>query len=138
MPADNFLQNAANFATGGLYNQLSGRGQELARERMDQMSAMLADPEALQSAAQYNPGFLERVANLLSGGIYGQATGMNEKMAAAQMAKKSIMEEELRRRMLERMRRYNQGVEPEPVGSELNPVRGVAPMNSSNTFAGGY
>lgn len=137
-----FAQNLANLATGGLYNQLSGRGDELLREKKSQLEDFYSDPEALREAAKYDPSILERLGNVLTGGIYGAATGMNEKLRASQLAKQSLIQDELYRRMIERRRRYgmDQGTQGE-VGTELNPSQSVLPMSampSINTFAGGY
>lgn len=145
MPFENFLQNAANFATGGLYNQLSGRDEELQRQKMAEVEAFRANPELVREAAKYDPSIMERLGNLLTGGIYGQASGMNEKLQQRSLAKQQIMEDELQARMLERMRGYGISPVEEPVGSELNPDRSAAPMpvapgtiRKKNTFAGGY
>ena len=145
MAIDNFLQNAANFATGGLYNQLSGRDEELQRQKMAEVEAFRANPELVREAAKYDPSIMERLGNLLTGGIYGQASGMNEKLQQRSLAKQQIMEDELQARMLERMRGYGISPVEEPVGSELNPDRSAAPMpvapgtiRKKNTFAGGY
>lgn len=137
-----FAQNLANLATGGLYNQLSGRGDELLREKRAQFDEMYSDPEALREAAKYDPSILERLGNVLTGGIYGAATGMNDKLRAAQLAKQSLIQDELYRRMIERRRRYgmDQGT-PGEIGSELNPNQAALPLSampSINTFAGGY
>ena len=137
-----FAQNLANLATGGLYNQLSGRGDELLREKRAQFDEMYSDPEALREAAKYDPSILERLGNVLTGGIYGAATGMNDKLRAAQLAKQSLIQDELYRRMIERRRRYgmDQG-NPNEIGSELNPNQAALPLSampSMNTFAGGY
>jgi hypothetical protein len=145
MAIENFLQNAANFATGGLYNQLSGRDEELQRQKMAEVEAFRANPELVREAAKYDPSIMERLGNLLTGGIYGQASGMNEKLQQRSLAKQQIMEDELQARMLERMRGYGISPVEEPVGSELNPDRSAAPMpvapgtiRKKNTFAGGY
>ncbi len=52
MAFENFLQNAANFATGGLYNQLSGRDQELERQRLAEAEAFRANPELVLRVQQ--------------------------------------------------------------------------------------
>ena len=145
MAIENFLQNAANFATGGLYNQLSGRDEELQRQKMAEIEAFRANPELVREAAKYDPSIMERLGNLLTGGIYGQASGMNEKLQQRSLAKQQIMEDELQARMLERMRGYGISPVEEPIGSELNPDRSAAPIpvapgtiRKKNTFAGGY
>ena len=145
MAIENFLQNAANFATGGLYNQLSGRDEELQRQKMAEIEAFRANPELVREAAKYDPSIMERLGNLLTGGIYGQASGMNEKLQQRSLAKQQIMQDELQARMLERMRGYGISPVEEPIGSELNPDRSAAPMpvapgtiRKKNTFAGGY
>lgn len=145
MSLENFLQNAANFATGGLYNQLSGRDEELQRQKMAEIEAFRANPELIREAAKYDPSIMERLGNLLTGGIYGQASGMDEKLAQRSMAKEQIMRDELQARMLERMKGYGISPVEEPVGSEMNPDRSTAPMpvapgtiRKKNTFAGGY
>lgn len=145
MAIENFLQNAANFATGGLYNQLTGRDKELEEQKLAEAAAFRANPELVREAAKYDPSIMERLGNLLTGGIYGQASGMNEKLQQRSLAKQQIMEDELQARMLERMRGYGISPVEEPVGSELNPDRSSAPMpvapgtiRKKNTFAGGY
>lgn len=145
MAFENFLQNAANFATGGLYNQLSGREQELERQRLAEAEAFRANPELVREAAKYDPSIMERLGNLLTGGLYGKATGMDEKLEQRALAMQQIREDEIQRRMMERMKGYGIAPVEEPVGSELNPDRSVAPMpvaprtiRKKNTFAGGY
>jgi hypothetical protein len=61
------------------------------------------------------------------------------------MAKQQIIQDELQRRLEERMKAYGNPPVPEPVGSELNPDRSAMPMpvapgtiRKKNTFAGGY
>ena len=88
---------------------------------------------------------MERLGNLLTGGIYGQASGMNDKLEQRTMAMKQIRDEELQRRMEDRMNQYRMGPVQEPVGSELNPDRSMEPtpvptgtLRKKNTFAGGY
>jgi hypothetical protein len=145
MAFENFLQNAANFATGGLYNQLSGREQELERQRLAEAEAFRANPELVREAAKYDPSIMERLGNLLTGGLYGKATGMDEKLEQRALAMQQIREDEIQRRMMERMKEYGIAPVEEPMGSELNPDRSAAPMpvapgtiRKKNTFAGGY
>jgi hypothetical protein len=145
MAFENFLQNAANFATGGLYNNLSGRDKELEQQKLAEAEAFRANPELVREAAKYDPSIMERLGNLLTGGIYGQASGMDEKLAQRSMAKEQIMKDELQARMLERMKAYGISPVEEPIGSEMNPDRSMAPMpvapgtlRKKNTFAGGY
>lgn len=145
MALENFLQNAANFATGGLYNKISGRDDEMERQRMAEIEAFRANPELVREAAKYDPSIMERLGNLLTGGIYGQASGMNEKLEQRAMAMDQIRQDEMQRRMLERMKNYGIAPAEEPVGSELNPDRSMAPapvapgtIRKKNTFAGGY
>ncbi len=128
MAFENFLQNAANFATGGLYNQLSGRDQELERQRLAEAEAFRANPELVREAAKYDPSIMERLGNLLTGGLYGKATGMDEKLEQRALAMQQIREDEIQRRMMERMKGYGIAPVEEPVGSELNPDRSAAPM----------
>ena len=145
MALENFLQNAANFATGGLYNNLSGRDKELQQQQIAEAEAFRINPEQGREAAKYDPSIMERLGNLLTGGIYGQASGMNDKLEQRTMAMKQIRDEELQRRMEDRMNQYRMGPVQEPVGSELNPDRSMAPppvapgtLRKKNTFAGGY
>ena len=145
MAFENFLQNAANFATAGLYNRLSGRDKELERQKLAEAEAFRANPELVREAAKYDPSIMERLGNLLTGGIYGQASGMNDKLEQRDMAKQQIIQDELQRRLEERMKAYGNPPVPEPVGSELNPDRSAMPMpvepgtlRKRNTFAGGY
>jgi hypothetical protein len=145
MALENFLQNAANFATGGLYNNLSGRDKELQQQQLAEAEAFRFNPELVREAAKYDPSIMERLGNLLTGGIYGQASGMNDKLEQRAMAMKQIRDEELQRRMEDRMNQYRMGPVQEPVGSEMNPDRSMAPtpvapgtLRKKNTFAGGY
>lgn len=145
MALENFLQNAANFATAGLYNNLSGRDKELEQQRLNEAAAFRANPELVREAAKYDPSIMERLGNLLTGGIYGQASGMNDKLEQRAIAMQQIRDEELQRRMEERMKQYGIAPVQEPVGSELNPDRGATPvpvapgtLRKKNTFAGGY
>jgi hypothetical protein len=145
MALENFLQNAANFATGGLYNNLSGRDKELQQQQLAEAEAFRVNPELVREAAKYDPSIMERLGNLLTGGIYGQASGMNDKLEKRAMAMKQIRDEEFQRRMEDRMNQYRMGPVQEPVGSEMNPDRSMAPtpvapgtLRKKNTFAGGY
>ena len=145
MALENFLQNAANFATGGLYNNLSGRDKELQQQQLAEAETFRVNPDLVREAAKYDPSIMERLGNLLTGGIYGQASGMNDKLEKRAMAMKQIRDEELQRRMEDRMNQYRMGPVQEPVGSEMNPDRSMAPtsvapgtLRKKNTFAGGY
>ena len=109
MALENFLQNAANFATGGLYNNLSGRDKELQQQQLAEAEAFRVNPELVREAAKYDPSIMERLGNLLTGGIYGQASGINDKLEQRAMAMKQIRDEELQRRMEDRMNQYRMG-----------------------------
>ncbi len=72
MAFENFLQNAANFATAGLYNNLSGRDKELERQKLAEAEAFRANPELVREAAKYDPSIMdtlpkERVNNVSIG-----------------------------------------------------------------------
>ena len=118
MALENFLQNAANFATGGLYNNLSGRDKELQQQQLAEAEAFRVNPELVREAAKYDPSIMERLGNLLTGGIYGQASGMNDKLEQRNLAKQQVMRDEIDRRMQERMKQY-----------------GIAPAPQQNTFS---
>lgn len=114
-----FLEGLANLATGGLYGALSGSTAKAAGERMDLMKQALADPNsAAAKMADYNPGIGERAANLLTGGIYGGLSGMNEKMANAEAIRRTLMQDQLNQRLAQRMQSYGM----QPGQATLNPT----------------
>lgn len=99
----NFLANAANFLSGGIAGKLGMPGVSQGGDAA-QMAGFLQDKAALQEAAGYNPGFGSRVANLLTGGIYGQASGMNDKLAKKEIAQMQLIDDESLRRAIARAR----------------------------------
>ena len=99
----NFLGNAANFLSGGIAGKLGLPGVSQGGDAA-QMAGFLQDKAALQEAAGYNPGFGSRIANLLTGGIYGQASGMNDKLARKNIAEMELIDDESLRRAVARAR----------------------------------
>jgi len=63
----------------------------------------------LEQAAKYRPGAVSQIANLLTGGLYGMASGTTEKSVDAATAKKFLLENRMQdiqqQRMLERINR---------------------------------
>ena len=86
-----FLESAANLATGGLYGEFSGMNDRVAQQQqqafMDRMAEFKANPELAKQAGAYDPGVVRRIGNLLSGGLYGKFSGMDDKMRDAQLAR---------------------------------------------------
>lgn len=98
-----FLANAANFLSGGIAGKLGLPGVSQGGDAA-QMAGFLQDKAALQQAADYSPGFGSRVANLLTGGIYRQASGMNDKLAKKEIAQMQLIDDESLRRAIARAR----------------------------------
>ena len=63
----------------------------------------------LEQAAKYRPGAVSQIANLLTGGLYGMASGTTEKSVDAATARKFLLENRMQdiqqQRMLERINR---------------------------------
>jgi hypothetical protein len=63
----------------------------------------------LEQAAKYRPGAVSQIANLLTGGLYGMASGATQKSADAATARKFLLENRMQdiqqQRMLERINR---------------------------------
>jgi len=63
----------------------------------------------LEQAAKYRPGAVSQIANLLTGGLYGIASGTTEKSVDAATARKFLLENRMQdiqqQRMLERINR---------------------------------
>ena len=121
----NFLANAANFLSGGIAGRLGmpgvGRGSDAT-----EMAGFLQDKNALQEAANYNPGFGQRAANLLTGGLYGQASGMNDKLARREIAQMELIDDESLRRAVARARAMEAAQSigsPPPQDDEMDPTK---------------
>lgn len=120
-----FLANAANFLSGGLAGKLGMPGVGSGSDASE-MAGFLQDKQALQEAANYNPGFAQRAANLLTGGLYGQASGMNDKLARSDIAQMELIDDESLRRAVARARAMEMSksiMAPPPQDDEMNPTK---------------
>lgn len=120
----NFLANAANFLSGGIAGKLGLPGVSQGEDAA-QMAGFLQDKAALQQAADYNPGFGSRIANLLTGGIYGQASGMNDNLAKKEIAQMQLIDDESLRRAVARARAMQAAqsiMAPPPQDDEMDPT----------------
>lgn len=70
------------------------------------------DLQDLEQAAKYRPGAVSQIANLLTGGLYGMASGTTQKSADASTARQFLlqnrMQELQQQRMLDRIERSRQ------------------------------
>lgn len=70
------------------------------------------DLQDLEQAAKYRPGAVSQIANLLTGGLYGMASGATQKSADASTARQFLlqnrMQELQQQRMLDRIERGRQ------------------------------
>lgn len=96
-------EGLANLGTGGLYGALSKKKD--ATELPPESDLLGKSSDELKKIASYDPGFLQRLGNLLSGGIYGAATGMTKQQGRADEAAEMIRQEELQKRLMARMAR---------------------------------
>lgn len=100
-----FAKGAANLLTGGLANTFTNDQFDPNKIKLPDVYNM--DPEKLKAASQYNPSLLQKFGNLLTGGIYGAVSGMDEKQDMAAQAKQLIMQQEIERRLMEKMQQQN-------------------------------
>jgi hypothetical protein len=81
----------------------------------------------LEQAAKYRPGAVSQIANLLTGGLYGMASGTTAKNVEAQRARQALFQENLQNRLMQR-RRMEQllegaqqaGISSEEAGTLIN------------------
>ena len=104
-------EGLANLGTGGLYGALSKKKD--ATELPPESDLLGKSSDELKKIASYDPGFLQRLGNLLSGGIYGAATGMNKEMGRANEAADMVRQEEMEKRLMAKLARMN----PQPFSS---------------------
>lgn len=107
-----FLEGLANLATGGMYGKHSGSTERDQEARQQGLLDAISDPEKARAMSKYSPGIGETIGNLLSGGIYGQMSGMNEKMGNAQAIRQMLMQDEINRRLAQRMQAMGMGGSP--------------------------
>lgn len=62
------------------------------------------DLQDLEQAAKYRPGAVSQIANLLTGGLYGMASGATQKSADAERARQALFQENLSNRLMQRRR----------------------------------
>jgi hypothetical protein len=58
----------------------------------------------LEQAAKYRPGAVSQIANLLTGGLYGMASGATQKSVDAEIARQALFQENLQNRLMQRQR----------------------------------
>ena len=58
----------------------------------------------LEQAAKYRPGAVSQIANLLTGGLYGMASGATQKSVDAERARQALFQENLQNRLMQRQR----------------------------------
>lgn len=113
-----FLQDVGNLATGGLLGQATGRTKDLQDQKIKDMEAMISDPAKLKEAASYEQGLGARLGNLLTGGLYGEFSGDNQKMRDVNMinqAKNQVRQDQIMEQL------YNKMAElaPQPQGTDV-------------------
>lgn len=104
-------EGLANLGTGGLYGALSKKKD--ATELPPESDLLGKSSDELKKIASYDPGFLQRLGNLLSGGIYGAATGMTKQQGRADEAAEMVRQEEMEKRLMAKLARMN----PQPFSS---------------------
>ena len=104
-------EGLANLGTGGLYGALSKKKD--ATELPPESDLLGKSSDELKKIASYDPGFLQRLGNLLSGGIYGAATGMTKQQGRSDEAAEMIRQEEMEKRLMAKLARMN----PQPFSS---------------------
>lgn len=62
------------------------------------------DLQDLEQAAKYRPGAVSQIANLLTGGLYGMASGATQKSVDAERARQALFQENLSNRLMQRRR----------------------------------
>ena len=62
------------------------------------------DLQDLEQAAKYRPGAVSQIANLLTGGLYGMASGTTQKSVDAERARQALFQENLSNRLMQRRR----------------------------------
>lgn len=107
-----FAKGAGNLLTGGLLGALSN--ETFNPQKMEVPKTAQMRREELMRAASYDPGLLKRIGNLMSGGIYGQFSGMAEKQQIASQAKDLIIQQEMERKLRDRMAQQNLNPIEEP------------------------
>jgi len=117
-----------NVATGGILNALTKKPGETPEDPNADLANMKTDD--LKKIAAYDPGVLGRLGNLLTGGILGEATGMNSKMDRAGSAADMIREEEMNKRLMDRMRRLIAAQSPQPFTSPESMQTGAFQQNN--------
>lgn len=79
----------------------------------------------LEQAAKYRPGAVSQIANLLTGGLYGIASGTTQRSVDAERARQALFQENLQNRLMQRQRMeslLNQASEfgiPKPEAQQL-------------------
>ncbi len=58
----------------------------------------------LEQAAKYRPGAVSQIANLLTGGLYGMASGTTQRSVDAERARQALFQENLQNRLMQRQR----------------------------------
>lgn len=73
------------------------------------MAQAFPDTTNIEEISKYRPGVASRIANLLTGGIYGSISGTSEKEAEAQTARRFLLQNRMQdiqnQRMIERIER---------------------------------
>jgi hypothetical protein len=96
-----FAEGLANLASGGMYNAFTKKPGDDLLPKESPLSGKTT--EELKKIYNDSPGILERVGNLLSGGIYGAATGMQDRIDLSDKAAAMIRQEELEKRLMRRL-----------------------------------
>jgi hypothetical protein len=68
------------------------------------MEKAFPSTDNLESVAQYRPGVASRIANLLTGGLYGMASGTTQRSVDAERARQALFQENLQNRLMQRRR----------------------------------
>lgn len=111
-----FLQDLGNLATGGILGAATGRTKELQDQKLKDMEALINDPEKLKAADDYKMGVGAKLANLLTGGIYGQFSGDNQQQQMANMidrTKLQVRQDQLDQQLYDKLA----SIAPQPGGT---------------------
>lgn len=68
------------------------------------MAQAFPDTTNIEEISKYRPGVASRIANLLTGGIFGNVSGISEKSQEAEQARRVLLQEEFQNRAMKRRR----------------------------------
>lgn len=68
------------------------------------MAQAFPDTTNIEEISKYRPGVASRIANLLTGGLYGMVSGTTQKSVDAERARQALLQENLSNRLMQRRR----------------------------------